>query len=320
MERSDWPTDENKLHDLNNQNNNQPTQPDSPVRENEHPADENAAGGDEDEDEEPDQSEEDDNTPLNEGNAEDSDANVGPDNDQNKIVADENIPADDNAGTAADDDDNDSTGDDNDNDTDVNPAVSRALKKLASDGELPKVLGGRTRKQARDAVANVVTANNLIDHLASRRIARVTCPADHNPVLADLEAIAMTHLNLKQGLKAFGEAGVEAVQTELKQLHDLKVVKPVHGNQLSKEQRAASLRHLMYLKQKRCGRIKGRGCADGRKQRIGTKKEDASSPTVAIESMMISCTIDAKEGHDVATCDIRGASCRQTWTRLYMSS
>jgi len=69
----------------------------------------------------------------------------------------------------------------------------------------------------------------------------------------------------------------------------------------------ASLRYLMYLKKKRCGRIKGRGCADGRKQRLNTSKEDASSPTVAIESVMLSCTIDAKEKRDVATCDIPGA-------------
>jgi hypothetical protein len=60
-------------------------------------------------------------------------------------------------------------------------------------------------------------------------------------------------------------------------------------------------------KKERCGRIKGRGCADGRKQRIYTAKEDASSPTVAIEALMLSCVIDAKENRDVATVDIPGA-------------
>jgi hypothetical protein len=63
----------------------------------------------------------------------------------------------------------------------------------------------------------------------------------------------------------------------------------------------------MFLKKKRSGRIKGRGCADGRKQRIHTKKEDASSPTVAIESVMLSCVIDAEEDRDVAIIDIPGA-------------
>jgi hypothetical protein len=63
----------------------------------------------------------------------------------------------------------------------------------------------------------------------------------------------------------------------------------------------------MFLKKKRCGTIKGRGCADGRKQRQFIPKEDASAPTVAIESVMMSCAIDAKEERDVATVDIPGA-------------
>lgn len=63
----------------------------------------------------------------------------------------------------------------------------------------------------------------------------------------------------------------------------------------------------MFLKKKRNGIIKGRGCADGRKQRAYTTKEDASLPTVAIESVMLSCVIDTMEGRDVATVDIPGA-------------
>jgi hypothetical protein len=63
----------------------------------------------------------------------------------------------------------------------------------------------------------------------------------------------------------------------------------------------------MFLKKKRNGIIKGRGCADGRKQRMYTAKEDASSPTVAIEAVMLSCVIDALECRHVATVDIPGA-------------
>jgi hypothetical protein len=63
----------------------------------------------------------------------------------------------------------------------------------------------------------------------------------------------------------------------------------------------------MFLKKKRNGTIKGRGCADGRKQRMHTTKEEASSPTVAIEAVMLSCVMDAMERRDVATVDIPGA-------------
>jgi hypothetical protein len=63
----------------------------------------------------------------------------------------------------------------------------------------------------------------------------------------------------------------------------------------------------MFLKQKQDGTVKGRGCADGRKQREYVTKEEASSPTVAIESVMLSCVIDAKENRDVGTVDLPGA-------------
>jgi hypothetical protein len=36
-------------------------------------------------------------------------------------------------------------------------------------------------------------------------------------------------------------------------------------------------------------------------------KEDTSSPTVATESLMLTCIIDAIEGRDVATVDLPGA-------------
>jgi hypothetical protein len=63
----------------------------------------------------------------------------------------------------------------------------------------------------------------------------------------------------------------------------------------------------MFLKRKQCGKIKGRGCADGCKQRLYTAKEEASSPTVAIESVMLSCSIGAAKNSDVTTLDTPGA-------------
>jgi len=51
---------------------------------------------------------------------------------------------------------------------------------------------------------------------------------------------------------------------------------------MSYEERKNALRYLMFLKEKREGTIKARGCADGSLQRIYTNKEDMSSPTVSI--------------------------------------
>jgi hypothetical protein len=64
----------------------------------------------------------------------------------------------------------------------------------------------------------------------------------------------------------------------------------------------------MFLKLKRDGKIKGRTIAGGNKQRDHISKEDASSPTVATESVLLSCIIDAEEHRDVAVVDIPNAS------------
>ena len=80
------------------------------------------------------------------------------------------------------------------------------------------------------------------------------------------------------------------------------------ASKMTRDEKKAALEYLMFLKQKRCGKIKGRGCADGRKQRPAyTAKEDASSPTVSIEAVMLSCLIDVMEQRDTATVDIPGS-------------
>lgn len=106
-------------------------------------------------------------------------------------------------------------------------------------------------------------------------------PRDYSHLGDDyvFEHTMLTQYSLKKGLREFGEDGVEAVLKELKQLHVRKVIAPVKGDKLSREERRAALAYLMFLKKKRCGTVKGRGCADGRKQRATTTKEEASSPT-----------------------------------------
>ena len=117
----------------------------------------------------------------------------------------------------------------------------------------------------------------------------------------------MTHYHLKAGLKRFEHLGEEAVTKELKQLHDKIVFYPKYAHELTRRQRKEALRALMFLKQKRTGVIKGRGVADGRPQRVNSKKGESTSPTVSTESVLITCCIDAMEGRDVAVADIPGA-------------
>lgn len=60
----------------------------------------------------------------------------------------------------------------------------------------------------------------------------------------------------------------------------------------------------MFLKRRRCGKIKGRACADGRKQRPYVLRKEATSPTVAV---FLAAVIDAFEGREAAIVDLPGA-------------
>jgi len=114
-------------------------------------------------------------------------------------------------------------------------------------------------------------------------------------------------MSLKRGLKTFGKAGADAVVAEMQQLDYRKVIKPTDAKDLTHAQKKAALQYLMYLKQKRCGRIKARGCADGRKQRLYKTKQETSSPTVTSEALFLTSLIDAQEKRQVVTVDIPGA-------------
>ena len=121
------------------------------------------------------------------------------------------------------------------------------------------------------------------------------------------QAFLMAQMSVKKGLRTFGEAGASAVVEEMRQLEYRDVLEPVHATQLTRSERMRALRYLMYLKQKRCGRIKARGCADGRKQRVYKTKDETSSPTVSLEALFLTAAIDAQEGRKVITVDIPGA-------------
>jgi hypothetical protein len=117
----------------------------------------------------------------------------------------------------------------------------------------------------------------------------------------------MTQLSLKAGLKAWGDKAHDAVHSEMKQLHLRNAFKSKHWRELTHSQRHAVLESHVFLKEKRNGAKKARTVAGGNKQQGCVRKEDASSPTVAVELVSLSCIIDAEEGRDVAVVDVPNA-------------
>jgi hypothetical protein len=94
---------------------------------------------------------------------------------------------------------------------------------------------------------------------------------------------------------------------EMQQLHDRKCFNPIKANSLSPSERKRVMESLIFLVEKKDGRIKARHCANGSTQRQWMSREDVSSPTVSTESTLLTAVIEAEEGRDVATCDIPNA-------------
>jgi hypothetical protein len=122
----------------------------------------------------------------------------------------------------------------------------------------------------------------------------------------DMLSFVTAQMTAKARLKYFGQDGANAIMVELEQLLYRKVMDGCKAGDLTKEQKKAALKYLMFLKQKCCGKIKGRGCADGRKQHLYKTKEESSTPTVSIEALFLTCMIDTMEDWYVVTCDIPG--------------
>ena len=76
---------------------------------------------------------------------------------------------------------------------------------------------------------------------------------------------------------------------------------------LTAEEKKKAISSLMFLKEKRDKTVKGRFCADGRKQRGDWTKQETTSPTVSNESVFLTSVVDAHERRDVACYDIPGA-------------
>jgi len=112
-------------------------------------------------------------------------------------------------------------------------------------------------------------------------------------------------MGFKASVKNFGARAEDAVLKEFSQLNDYNCLTP--RRDLTKEEKKMALEYLMIIQEKRDGRIKATGCADGRKQRGYLLKEEVSSPTVSFDSLMMSSLIDSYEKRKVITVDIPGA-------------
>jgi hypothetical protein len=116
-----------------------------------------------------------------------------------------------------------------------------------------------------------------------------------------------TQYSLKQALKRFPKEAQAATITEMKELHNMQVFRPVLKDTLTTQEELEVLQSIIFIKQKRCGRVKARVCVDGSPQCYLHEKWEASSPTVKTELILLTLVVEAKENGMVSVYDIQGA-------------
>ena len=94
----------------------------------------------------------------------------------------------------------------------------------------------------------------------------------------------MKKYSLKKGMKNSPKKGADAFIKETTQLHKCGATDPLVYGSLTYGQKREALILLIFLKEKQGRLIKGGACADESWQRTNIKKEDTTSPSVAMES------------------------------------
>jgi len=119
--------------------------------------------------------------------------------------------------------------------------------------------------------------------------------------------VIFNQMHASEGIKRFKEKAVAAMFKEYKQLDDMQVVVRVAHDKLTDEQKRNALNAVNLIKEKRCGKIKGRTCANGSTQRAYVPREEASSPTLSLEALLSMFIILRHEQRSTAVFDVPGA-------------
>ena len=117
----------------------------------------------------------------------------------------------------------------------------------------------------------------------------------------------LNQMPAKVGMRKHGQKALAVPHDEFLQLHDTETFAPVNPKAITQKQKRKSLNALPALKEKRCGKLKGRACVGGRKQRARKSKVESASPAVNADSVTLTSLVDACEGRDVAVADAPGA-------------
>lgn len=72
----------------------------------------------------------------------------------------------------------------------------------------------------------------------------------------------------KKGIKVMGDDTFKVIVKEAKQLGDKGILAPMKASKLSQKQKEGALGSITIVTKKQCSKVKGRTCANGRKNKI----------------------------------------------------
>ena len=138
-------------------------------------------------------------------------------------------------------------------------------------------------KQKYIGAAKLITRDKLSEHESTSKYA--TC----------INACFAQQVSANKGFKEYGERAVAAMMKELIQLDkgavkDKPVIEAIEYDSISEVERRKALDAVNLIELKRDGRLKGRSCANGSKQRSYlTEYDSVASPTVSLEGFLQRC-------------------------------
>ena len=110
-----------------------------------------------------------------------------------------------------------------------------------------------------------------------------------------------------KGQKIWGDKATAAAKKEMDQLHGRGAFAPVDPKLCTPTELKKAQLALMFVTEKRDGTIKARTVYNGKPTRVFYNKDEAKSPTVSLEGLMLTMCVDASEGRDVMTLDVPNA-------------
>ena len=208
------------------------------------------------------------------------------------------------------------------NDEHISNEVNEVNRDVSENEELGTKVEGGVRRSTR--ANRALGVNRLTMHSTGKKyrsqqslqylMKKQLKKSKMDPKLVDIACKVMfVQMSARKGIKMFGEEAVAALMKEYSQLDQgamkgKPVICPINPDQLSMEQKKRAMNVVNLIQKKRCGKIKGRACADGsRQRRYINEEEKTASPTVNLETVHASFCIDAHEKRFSAITDIPGA-------------